>query len=86
MSYSDHNRHERQQRRLGTGCLGISSASKDLGYWWIHRVNPQCTLTESKASSILGVANGSAVMLSVKAVAPLYSALVGQHLKDCAQF
>ncbi|KAM9128056.1 uncharacterized protein ACDP82_011991 [Pangshura tecta] len=73
--------------RIGTDCLGRSTADRDLGVIVDHKLNmSQCDAVAKKVNVILGCTNRRVVSKTREVILPLYSALVRPQLEYCVQF
>uniref|UniRef100_K7F0L4 Reverse transcriptase domain-containing protein n=1 Tax=Pelodiscus sinensis TaxID=13735 RepID=K7F0L4_PELSI len=74
--------------RMGSDCLGGSTAERDLGVIVDHKLNmsQQCDAVAKKANMILGCINRCVVSKTREVILLLYSALVRPQLEYCVQF
>uniref|UniRef100_K7F118 Reverse transcriptase domain-containing protein n=1 Tax=Pelodiscus sinensis TaxID=13735 RepID=K7F118_PELSI len=74
--------------RMGSDCLGRSTAERDLGVIVDHKLHmsQQCDVVAKKANMILGCINRCVVSKTQKVILPFYSVLVKPQLEYCVQF
>uniref|UniRef100_K7F0M3 Reverse transcriptase domain-containing protein n=1 Tax=Pelodiscus sinensis TaxID=13735 RepID=K7F0M3_PELSI len=74
--------------RMGSDCLGRSTAERNLGVIVDHNLNmsQQSDVVSKKANIILGCINRCVVSKTQEVILPLYSELVRPQLEYCVQF
>uniref|UniRef100_K7EZW8 Reverse transcriptase domain-containing protein n=1 Tax=Pelodiscus sinensis TaxID=13735 RepID=K7EZW8_PELSI len=74
--------------RMGSNCLGRTTAEKDLGFIVDHKLNmsQQCDTAAKKANRIMESINRNVVSKTQEVILLFYSALIRPQLEHCVQF